>query len=321
MAIGMATMVLRYLLMVSVVLLLTGCPHSTEVKAPVASHVASSQQNRPVPVFTRVNVRGALNVSLHTGVARPSVILRGDPRDLAYLTTTVVNGVLRVVLGEGYPQHGGIQVEINTRYLNAFEYHGTGVVTGRSLRTSMLDLVIDNPQKSSFQGQIGLRKLVAMGGGYTEVSGINSPYLTLSISGKSMVRLSGRMNLSTIDIQKEGRLSLYWVKSRDLLIRARGKSFIQLAGVADKLNVELWDNARFNGRYLRAERAFVKTHGKSVAEISAVKRQHTLASDASDIHFYNIPTMKADFMAYDGAVLDMRDLGLPFIQEYNQYNK
>ena len=31
--------------------------------------------------------------------------------------------------------------------------------------------------------------------------------------------------------------------------------------------------------------------------------------------------MKADFMAYDGAVLDMRDLGLPFIQEYNQYNQ
>ncbi len=31
--------------------------------------------------------------------------------------------------------------------------------------------------------------------------------------------------------------------------------------------------------------------------------------------------MKADFMANNGAVLDMRDLGLPFTQEYNQYNK
>ena len=105
---------------------------------------------------------------------------------------------------------------------------------------------------------------------------------------------------------KDGRLSLYWVKSRELTIRARGKSFIQLAGVVDKLDVELWGQAHFGGRYLRAMRSFVKTHNQSVAEISAVKRQHTLASDTSDIHFYNIPTMKADFMANNGAVLDMR---------------
>lgn len=314
-------MFLRYFLMIGFVLLATGCPRSSNVQTPVTYQKASSQQNRQVPAFTRVYVSGILNVSLHTGFAHPAVILHGDPRDLAYVTTRVVNGVLRIMLGAGYPQHGGIQVDVNSHYLNSFEYHGAGFVTGNRLHTRLLDLVIDNPSKSTFHGQIGLRKLDVKGGGYTEISGINSPYLMLNISGKSIVRLTGRVNLSSIDMQNDGRLSLYWVKSRELMVRARGKAFIQLAGLVDKLNVELWGNARFNGRYLRAERAFVKTHDKSVAEISAVKRQHTLASDASDIHFYNIPSMKADFMAYDGAVLDMRDLGLPFIQEYNQYNK
>ena len=87
------------------------------------------------------------------------------------------------------------------------------------------------------------------------------------------------------------------------------------------MEVELWNHADFNGRYLRASRAFVKTHDNSVAKISAVRRQHTLASDASDIYFYNLPEMRTDFMAYDGAVLDMRDWNLLCEQEYTIYNK
>ena len=31
--------------------------------------------------------------------------------------------------------------------------------------------------------------------------------------------------------------------------------------------------------------------------------------------------MKADFMGADGAVLDLRDLASPFVQEYDEYNK
>ena len=312
-------MVLRYFLMMCCVAMLAGCPHSQAPMTKVATQ--SSQQIRQVPAFTRVYVKGLLNVSLHTGFPQPHVVLHGDPRDLAYVVTKVVNGLLQVSLGAGYPRYGAVQVEVDSRYLNSIEYHGMGTVSGTQLHTGLLEVLIDNKGKTTLQGQIGLRKLNVRGGGYTEISSIDSPYLLVNISDKSIVRLSGKVNLAALDMNGTGRLSLYWVKSKELTIRGRGKAFIQLAGVVDKLNVELWETARFNGRYLRAQRAFVKTHNRSVAEISAVKRQHTLATDTSDIHFYNIPAMKADFMSYDGAVLDMRDLGLPFIQEYNQYNQ
>ncbi len=314
-------MLLRYFLMSCFVLLMTGCPRLFDVHTPVANTHYDNQQNRQVQAFTRVNVKGALNVSLHTGYPHPKVSLRGDPRDLAHVTTNVVNGVLRVTLSRGFPRYGGVQVDVNSHYLNSFEYHGAGMVTGSALHTHLLDLVLDNHSKTILQGKIGLRKLDVKGDGYTEISGIDSPYLLVNISGKSTVRLAGVVNLTALDMQKDGRLSLYWIKSKELMIRGHGKAFIQLAGIVDKLHVELWGSARFNGRYLRAERSFVKTHDRSVAEISAVKRQHTLARDTSDIHFYNIPVMKTDFMTNDGAVLDRRDLSPPFIQEYNQYNK
>jgi hypothetical protein len=85
--------------------------------------------------------------------------------------------------------------------------------------------------------------------------------------------------------------------------------------------VELWGVAQFKGRYLRAQRSFVKTHDKSVAEISTVNHQSNLATDASDIYYYNIPNTRADFMAYNGSVLDMREWDRADMQNFNRYNK
>ena len=94
-----------------------------------------------------------------------------------------------------------------------------------------------------------------------------------------------------------------------------------MAGIVGTLDMELQGSARFNGRYLRGTDVFAKTYDHSVADICVTKTQHTLASNSSNIYFHNLPKMKADFMAFDGAVLDMRDLSAPFLQEYTQYNK
>ena len=313
-------MFLRFICLMGFVLLMAGCSHRAVVHTPLPT-AKSSQLHRQVAAFTGVYVKGAINVNLHTGYARSQVIVHGDPRDIPFVMTQAVNGVLRVTLDQTYPRFGGISVDIYSRYLNSFEYHGYGQIKGARLRTSLLDLIIDNKGRTVLQGQIGLRKLDIRNDGYVEIMGVNSPYLVINSAGKAAVKLGGVVNLTTLNLKQDGRISLYWVKSKELTVRGRGNAYIQLAGIVDKLYVELWGSARFNGRYLRAERSFVKTHNKSVAEISAVKRQHTLATDTSDIHFYNIPTLKADFMAFDGAVLDMRDLSAPFLQEYTQYNK
>ncbi len=313
---------LRYCLLIGSLFILTGCMHHRVVPNPTPTH--SATQNVQVSSFTRATVNGRFNVTLHTGASRSQLILRGDPRDLSHVQSKVVNGVLYVSAPKDTPQFGGLQVDIYTRYLNAFEYHGAGLVMGAGLRVSLLDLVIDNPGQTRLAGRIGLHSLDVKGGGYTQIAGINSPNLQLKIADNSQVKLAGRVNLTELNLKDKhsgGRLSVYWVKSRALVVRGGGKSFIQLAGVVDKLDVELWDQSHFNGRYLRAERAFIKTHDQSLADISAVKRQHTLAMDTSDIHFYNLSTLRTDYMADMGAVLDFRDHGTPFEQEYTPYNK
>lgn len=277
-------------------------------------------QNRVQGSFSQIKAKGNFNISLHTGYKKPVVILRGDARDLAQLHTYVKDSSLMIELGKGFPRYGAVAAEIRSRHLNQFSFKGKGNINGSRIHSGFLELDIDNSEQTNLSGSINLHKLVARGGGVIKISGIYSQYAELIIQDNTRVELAGKMNLSKLNLEN-GSLSLYWLKADFLSICAKNNSFIQLAGIVNKLDVELMGNARFNGRYLRAERAFVKTHDRSVAEMSAVKHQHTLATDASDIYFYNIPNTKADFMAHAGSVLDMRIWGTNPLEEYTRFNK
>ncbi|WP_298627488.1 DUF2807 domain-containing protein [uncultured Legionella sp.] len=313
----------RCYLLILLVFILAGCSHQVQ-KPPVAetkSAPRSTTQNRPVTAFNQVDVQGRINVHLHTGYKKPQVILTGDPRDLAQVKTVVTQNTLYVVLGNGYPRYGAVNADIRGRFLNGFHYVGAGTIRGQRLHTSYLDLYLENQGTTRLAGTLGLQKLKIVGSGLTQIDGISSRNLRIYLKGNPKVQLTGFSNLAKLNINGDAWLSLYWIKSNNLTVRARNASKVQLAGVVNRLDVELWGTSQFKGRYLRAQRSFVKTHDKSVAEISAVNHQSNLATDASDIYYFNIPVTRADFMAYSGSVLDMREWSQFDMQDFNRYNK
>lgn len=302
---------------------LSGCIHhqNKATKAPKKDipAAAPTTQTRRIAGFNHITVAGQMNVRLHTGFSKTEVILHGDKRDLTHVITVVNNSTLSIRLPVP-PKFGAVTADIRSKQLNSFDYRGAGTIKGDNIYSRLLDLYISNPLKTTLNGQINLNKLVVKGG-FVEINGIKSPYLDVVLQDKAHVQLTGIAKLAHLDIQGQSWFNLYWLSNDLITIRARDASFVQLAGVANKLDLELWGSARFNGRYLRVSRIFVKTHGKSIAEINSVDRQHTLATDSSDIRFYNVPVLKSDFMACNGAVLDMRDWNFPFMQEYDRYNK
>lgn len=311
-------------LLILLCFLISSCAHfhkktsSSTVKGPA---YISSQQIRSFTSFNQVEVQGRLNINLHTGYKKPQVILKGDARDLAQVQTQVHNGALYISLGSGYPQYGEVSVDVRGRFLNQFRYEGAGVVVGDQLNTRSLDLYLANEGSTRLGGSLGIQELTVKGKGTVQISGINSYNMQIHLLGSPKVQLSGVVNLSKLNVNGNGSLSLYWVKSNNLTVNAKKLAKIQLAGVVNRLDLELWDSAQFKGRHLRAKRSFVKTHDKSVAEISSVNHQSSLATDVSDIYYYNIPNTRADFMAFDGSVLDMRDLTTPYLtQKYTRYN-
>lgn len=318
-------MLKRCYLLILMIFILSSCAHhSNPLKNNPAevNYGTRTQQTRGITTFNQIHAEGRINLHLHTGYKKPRVMLKGDPRDLAQVQTIVRNGTLHISLGSGFPKYGEVSMDILGQFLNKIHYEGAGVITGSRLNTRYLDLYLANQGTTRLGGAIGLQKLVVNGTGLTQISGITSYHMKVHLIGSPKVQLSGKVNLAELNIDGDAWLSLYWVKSNNLMIKASKAARIQLAGTVNRLDIELWDHAQFNGRYLRAQRSFTKTHGKSLAEISSINHQSSLATDASDIYYYNIPNTRADFMGFDGSVLDMRDLSSPYLdRDYDRYNK
>lgn len=318
-------MLKRYYLLILIIFVVSGCArHGAKIQVapePISNSGHSTSQYRQVTPFTEVDVQGRVNINLHTGYKRPQVILRGDPRDLAQVKTVVNLSTLYLVLGKGVPRYGAVDADIRTTTLDRVRYVGAGTIRGSQLNTRFLDLELNNPGMTKLGGHVGLSTLDISGGGLVQIDGAYSHALKIHFKGDPKVQLNGVVNLTKLNLDGAGWLSLYWINSDNLIIRAKKSARIQLAGAVNRLDVELWGTANFKGRYLRAQRSFVKTHDKSAAEISSVNHQSSLSTDASDIYYYNLPTTRADFMAYNGSTLDMREWSQPFFRDFTRYNK
>ena len=301
--------------------ILASCAQRAPQTPLYSTSSVTTKQYRQVTSFNQIDAHGRINIKVHTGYKQPQVILTGDARDLIQVQTLVKQNTLFIVLNNGYPHYGAVNADIRGQFLNRLHYIGVGSVTGTQLHTSLLDISLSNPGLTKLEGTIGLRQLDVNGSGSTQISGLSSQNLQIHLKGNPKVQLTGLAHITNLDLNGDGWLSLYWVKSNNLMVKAKKGAKIQLAGVVNRLDVELWDTAKFKGRYLRAQRTFVKTHNKSVAQISSVKHQSSLSTDASDVYYYNLPDTRADFMAFDGSVLDMREWDQSDLKDFNPYNK
>ena len=306
--------------LILMVLLLTACAHRAAKIPPTPPKAIKTKQTRHLKSFNQIDVQGQFNVSVHTGYKQPEISLSGDSRDLAAIKLMVSDNTLHLILGKGYPAHGPVYADIKGRFLNRLMAQDALKITGPRLHTSVLDIHLKNTGTVQLSGAIGLRVLDIDGKGLNQISGISSQNLQISLKGSPKVQLIGVAHLASLSTEGNSWLSLYWVKTDNLTIRAKNASLIQLAGAVNRLDVELWGTAKYKGRYLRAQRSFVKTHGRSVAEISVAKHQSNMATDASDIYYFNLPSTRADFMALDGSVLDMREWNQLELKDFDRYN-
>lgn len=311
---------MKYLTLIALSII-TCMTHAAAKPVLTKSTAISHEKKINTGKFSAIKIEGNIDVDLHSGYKKSKIILRGNPKDLAEIKTVVKNETLFLTVGKGYPKFGTLKLEIRTNILNSFTYKGTGVITGPKLGSGLLSLDINNNGKTTLSGYLSLRSLNIDGKGYVDIKGVKTPGLTVNLKGDTKVHLAGVGALNSLHLKDKSWLSMYWVDAYDLHIWLRDKSYLQLAGIVKHLHVDLCQESHFDGRYLRANSSFVKTHDKSLAEISSVTKQHTLSADSSDIYFYELPDMQANFMSFNGSTLDMRDINNPFFREPTRYNK
>ena len=261
--------------------------------------------------FHQIVVSGDMKVNLHSTSGSSYAIAKGDVTDLANIDCVISNGWLKVNVGKGYPKVDSISVDIWVHNLRTLVQRGSAQVTGHLLHSNGLTVSSLGTTFLKLDGNLGLTGLQVGGASHVEISGIETKNLNLDLRGKACVRLAGKIGISQMHVCDQSWLSLYWLNMDRLELTYGDHAFVQMAGQALVLDLEMYGNAKFAGRYLRANRAFVKTHDHAIAQISGVRSQHTLALDSSKIDFFNVPTMKTDFAAEHGEMLDLREWTMP----------
>lgn len=273
----------------------------------------------PLHAAAGISISGTFDVSLHTGYAKhPEIRLYGSPKDLQKVIVLKKGDLIQLDMNKKF--RGIVRAEIRSNQLKRFSYSGSGVITGNKMHAKALTLYIKNKGRTMLRGTLGLRELTVVDSGLTLLDGVKSDFLRVKLAGNSRVQLTGVANLAHLETEGKGWLGMYWIKSHALTVRGN-QTQIQLGGIVNFLDVDIRGNGWFKGRYLRADTAFVKTHDTATAELTALRRQHTLALDKSDIYFYNIADFRTDFMGDDGAVLDMRSWHEYAMKDYTIYNK
>lgn len=260
--------------------------------------------------FTHIDVKGELILNIHMGARRPWFSMHGDSRDLRNVEWKLKTKTrtLRVRLDGRFPKHGPVTIDVGVQELNSILYHGNGNVTGRRLRSDGLDLDIDNAKNTTtlLDGRMNLRNVSLRGeGNYILNGGGNNLHLHLVIGEKARVTIKGTMSLKLLEMTGGSFLNLSRVQAKDLRVMMSNESGARLAGSAKWALIKADGNSRFDGQHLHITEAFVKTYDNAIAQIFVTSKQHTLASDQSNIYYYNNATYQTDFMAENGTVLNL----------------
>ncbi|WP_367607553.1 DUF2807 domain-containing protein [Legionella sp. W05-934-2] len=277
--------------------------------------------SKSVPSFDKLLVDGNFNVELHSGYSKPSVVIKGNSLDLLAVKAVVQNNTLVLHAEDKIPKFAPINVIIKGRYIHSIQLKANANIKGHALKMSYLDLEVAEKAQAHLGGYLMVHKVIIQDQGTVRLDGVRSKDLEVCLKNNANLRISGKANLTKLDASDHSQFIMTWVDSWNLIAKVSNEAYVQLAGIVNKLDACVSGNAHWNGRYLRSRRTFMKTYGHATARVSAVKKQHTLALDQSNIYFYNLSTYRTDFMAFDGSVLDMRNWQTRAEFDYDHYNK
>lgn len=306
----------RGLIIISLLPILLGCSTLSGLKTDMskgfskfthkpACYTPKTQtiMNR-TPKFTQIKASGKMNLRVQTHSRGTWVRLYGDSRDLCQVKWLVQHNTL-TIHSENSDQHAPVDVVVNTPQLSSLSFDGQGTLTAKHIRSKQLDLSIHNKGFSTIEGNMNLRHVDLSGWGKIEIKSRSNHAMNLFLSGSVQAKIVGLTNLKTLHMSDKSYVSLYWIKSQTLQVIMTDNARAQMAGIAHVAYINMDKNSNLNARYLRATEAFVKTHDDALAKIAVVRTQHTLAKDQSNIYYFNPATYETNFMAQNGAVLDL----------------
>lgn len=214
--IGIAVLALAFLL--------TACD-VTLGSGPVGSGVERASK-RETAAFSRVDLRGAADVSIVVGPAR-SVTVRGDD-NLLDRVKTKVDGDTLVISTRRYRSKIGMSVEVSVPKLNGTELSGSGTIDAHNLSGASFAADLSGSGEIELDGQADELVLALSGSGEARLDGVSAGAMRLSIRGSGEIDASGTTDSLEIEIPGSGAAYLDSLSAREVQADISGSGEVSL---------------------------------------------------------------------------------------------
>lgn len=152
---------------------------------------------RDLATFTSVSLDGSMNLDATAGEDQRVEII-ADPEMLAYISTRVKNGELRVWTERGAPRRGRnkIKIRISVAELEGVEVNGSGDVVARKIDSEKFALEINGSGDANLQGKCGSVRYEINGSGDIDAQALKCVDANIEINGSGDAEISASGKLS-----------------------------------------------------------------------------------------------------------------------------
>lgn len=185
-------------ILLSVVVCLGACTHSTNGNGKIAS------TDRTLAQFQTIDVSGAMNVLLATNKPQ-KVTITTDSNLLDDITTTVNNGTLYIAVKKDAYINPSVTPSVTIRVNKLTSIHTTGAVriNVTNLKADKFNLETEGASTVNLRGEVNDLSIITTGAAQVEAVPLEANNAEVSINGSGFVKVNAIKNLK-IQIQGAG---------------------------------------------------------------------------------------------------------------------
>jgi hypothetical protein len=214
--------------------------------------VGSGQKSsaaRTVPLFTRIQVEGAVDVEARVGEPQ-SLTIEGDDNLLENVTTDVRDGKLVIGTKKSYSTRIGLRVR-----LVAPKLEGIGIA----------------------------------GSGDALLEGVRSETFSASVAGSGDVEVRGTAGNVEIDINGSGNVSMGDLSARKVEVSIHGSGDVRLRGTSDELGIAIHGSGDVVAADLRTRASKVRIFGSGDVQVNVTESLDAQTNGSGDVVYAGNP--------------------------------
>lgn len=285
----------------------------------------------PAPTFNQIQIAGSFKVEILGDQKENCILVYGPKSESSQVTVNKYPG--RIVISQAPDTNlSNIIVRIGVKNLTSITHLGNGLIVGRDINSSKLEvnnhalgsiylsgqmnvkqvnhmgdgtitlMGVESPSlylkvigsgNVNLYGNIGVQNIVHNGNGCVQIIGANSKALSIYAYGDGITTVSGLVKLQAVTACNNSRVLVNCVRSHEISVIERNNAFVGIGGVTNILNVDIADHACFQGGRLSAHDAYVRSQGYAEANVAADRKIFATGNDFSRIYYFGDTNISA----------------------------